>query len=162
MSASSIERAALSPAEKRALLAELLRKKVGGQAVEFPLSYGQKALLYLTRLQPGTPVYNTMFVIRVDARISIDVLRTAFQRIIDRHAALRTTYALKGEHFVQQVHATWEADFEACDAVIRTTCNATRSFGLRCIHARPNPMCCCWEYITLCLTIGLTTSLPTN
>ena len=116
MSASSIERAALSPAEKRALLAELLRKKVGGQAVEFPLSYGQKALLYLTRLQPGTPVYNTMFVIRVDARISIDVLRTAFQRIIDRHAALRTTYALKGEHFVQQVHATWEADFEACDA----------------------------------------------
>ena len=138
-------RAALSPAEKRALLAELLRKKAGENASEFPLSYGQRALLYLTRVQPDTPAYNTMFAIGVQAQLNTDSLRLAFQRIIDRHAALRTTYALKGEHFVQRVHAAWKADFETRDAsrsrmlVARTTSNATQSFGLKCIHARPNP-----------------------
>jgi len=116
MSTTSIMRAALSPAEKRALLAELLRKKAGENASEFPLSYGQRALLYLTRVQPDTPAYNTMFAIGVQAQLNTDSLRLAFQRIIDRHAALRTTYALKGEHFVQRVHAAWKADFETRDA----------------------------------------------
>jgi amino acid adenylation domain-containing protein len=116
MSTTSAERAARSPREKRALLAELLRKKVEENRSEFPLSYGQKALLYLARLEPDAPTYNAMFRIRVNARINVDALRTAFEQIIDRHAALRTTYALSDERFVQRVHRARGADFAACDA----------------------------------------------
>ena len=116
MSTTSLGRAGLSATEKRALLAELLRKKAAENASNFPLSYGQKALLYLSRLDPDTPTYNAMFAIRLDAEVSIEALRTALQGIIDRHAALRTTYVLNGERFVQRVHAAREADFAAFDA----------------------------------------------
>ena len=80
-------RAGLSAAEKRVLLAELLRKKAAENTAKFPLSYGQKALLYLTRLDPDAPTYNAMFVIRVQAELNIDSLRAALQEMIDRHAA---------------------------------------------------------------------------
>jgi len=109
-------RAGLSAAEKRVLLAELLRKKAAENTAKFPLSYGQKALLYLTRLDPDAPTYNAMFVIRVQAELNIDSLRAALQEMIDRHAALRSTYGLQGEQFVQRVHAASEVDFAACDA----------------------------------------------
>ena len=98
------------------LLAELLRKKAAENTAKFPLSYGQKALLYLTRLDPDAPTYNAMFVIRVQAELNIDSLRAALQEMIDRHAALRSTYGLQGEQFVQRVHAASEVDFAACDA----------------------------------------------
>src|SRR5216110_336458 len=74
-----------------------LRPSSAENASNFPLSYGQKALLYLSRLDPDTPTYNAMFAIRLDAEVSIEALRTALQGIIDRHAALRTTYVLNGE-----------------------------------------------------------------
>src|SRR6266478_9695025 len=116
MSTTSMGRAGLSAAEKRVLLAELLRKKAAENTAKFPLSYGQKALLYLTRLDPDAPTYNAMFVIRVQAELNIDSLRAALQEMIDRHAALRSTYGLQREQFVQRVHAASEVDFAACDA----------------------------------------------
>src|SRR5579864_5941405 len=116
MSMTSAARAAQSPAEKRALLTELLRKKIGEKGSEFPLSYGQKALLYLSRVQPGAPTYNAMFAIRVNAKLSIDALRGAFQGILDRHAVLRASYVLSGDDFVQRIHAAREADFGFSDA----------------------------------------------
>jgi len=140
MSMSPIDRAAQSPAEKRALLAELLRKKVAESRSEFPLSYGQRALLYLSRLQPDAPTYNAMFTIRLSARIDVDVLRSAFQRIIDRHAVLRTTYTVNSEKAVQQVHAASEADFVAYDISTwderqeeaHLLAEAARPFNLQC------------------------------
>src|SRR5207247_616603 len=109
MSTTSLGRAGLSATEKRALLAELLRKKAAENASNFPLSYGQKALLYLSRLDPDTPTYNAMFAIRLDAEVSIEALRTALQGIIDRHAAFRTSYVVTGERSAQPAHAARKA-----------------------------------------------------
>src|SRR5579859_1363106 len=116
MSVTSAARAAQSPVNKRALLAELLRKKIGEEGSEFPLSYGQKALLYLSHVQPGAPTYNAMFAIRVNAKLSIDALRSAFQGILDRHTVLRSSFVLRGDDFVQRIHAAREADFGFSDA----------------------------------------------
>lgn len=139
MNPTSVGRIAhLSTPEKRTLLAELLRNKAAEN--EFPLSCGQKALLYLTRLDPETPTYNAMFAIRVNAELKVNALRTAFQGVVDRHATLRTTYGFSGDQIVQRVHTAREIDFEAFDACTwdqddleaRLVDEASRPYNLEC------------------------------
>src|SRR5207247_5237920 len=57
-----------------------------------------------------------MFAIDVRSRLDLDVLRRTFQDMLDRHAALRTTYTLAGGQFVQRVHSSVELDFRVADA----------------------------------------------
>jgi len=116
VSTTFIGRAGLSSAQKREMLAELLRKKAGESGSEFPLSYGQKALLYLNRLHPDATAYNAMFVSRVSGKLTLDTLHSAFQQVIDRHAVLCTSYVRNGDRFVQRICPTQKADFEAYDA----------------------------------------------
>lgn len=106
----------LSAAEKRKLLAELLERKARADSAVFPVSYAQQALLYFDRAVPGSPVYNAMLAMNVRGPLQVNVLRGAFQSVLDRHPGLRTNYALADGIFMQRVHDSMQADFRAYDS----------------------------------------------
>ena len=94
----------LSPDEKRALLAELLRKKAGKSS--YPLSYNQLGIWFLYQLAPESSVYNVNFAARIAAEIDIPALGRTFQALVDRHPALRTTFPV---HFGKPVQLVLES-----------------------------------------------------
>lgn len=80
-----------------------------------PLSYGQRALWFLQKLTPQSAAYNVILAARANSVIDVSALHRAFQKLIDRHAALRTTFpAIKGKP-VQQVQEHQAVDFKRVD-----------------------------------------------
>src|SRR5215203_5963614 len=61
-------------------------------------SYGQRSLWFLQHLAPQGAAYNIAAAARVRTPIDAGALERAFQALVDRHAALRTTFpAIGGE-----------------------------------------------------------------
>jgi amino acid adenylation domain-containing protein len=64
----------------------------------FPASYAQRRLWFLDRLQPGSPAYNLFNAVRLSGRLRPAMLAATLAAIVERHEALRTTFAtLDGE-----------------------------------------------------------------
>src|SRR5688572_14409747 len=82
----------LSAEKKRELLAQLLQKKAREASVESPLSHGQRALWFVYQLDPDSPAYNILYTAHLRVDVDRPALERALQQLIDRHAALRTTY----------------------------------------------------------------------
>jgi amino acid adenylation domain-containing protein len=78
----------------------------------FPLSMGQRAQWFLHRLAPESAAYNVAFVARIVSTIDPAALRLAFERVVERHAVLRTTYHSTDTEPCQRVHSTTPLDFE--------------------------------------------------
>jgi amino acid adenylation domain-containing protein len=114
----------LSSEEKRAYLADLLRKKAakGGDTTPppvslwSPLSIGQRALWFLHRLSPESAAYNLMYAARVRSSLDIPVLRNALQTLMQRHPVLSATYAMQNGEPAQRFHTTKPVHFEVVDA----------------------------------------------
>ncbi|MEW5928486.1 MAG: amino acid adenylation domain-containing protein [Gemmatimonadota bacterium] len=73
-----------------------------------PLSFAQQRLWLVDRLEPGTPVYNMPFALRLRGALDARVLRGSLGELARRHEALRTTFreaAGAGGEPVQVVHA---------------------------------------------------------
>ena len=69
-----------------------------------PISHAQRRLWFLDRLEPGNPVYNIPVAVRLRGALDRGALESALQAIIDRHDALRTTFAVENGEPVQVVH----------------------------------------------------------
>lgn len=106
----------LSAEEKRALLRQMLQDKIARSPREFPLTYGQRALWFLHQLSPESAAYNVLFAVRLRSALDRGALRRALQCVTDRHGALRTTFALRGEQPVQIVHPQREVALDEVDA----------------------------------------------
>src|SRR5271154_6008381 len=111
----------LSPGEKRALLARLLRQKLRqkeeseSQSLQ-PLSYNQQGIWFLYQLAPESMVYNVNFAARIRSEVDIPALRRAFQALVDRHPALRTTFSVRSGKPAQRVHQQLAVHFAETDA----------------------------------------------
>ena len=116
MSNASQRIAELSPTQKRALLAQLLRKKVRESTALCPLSYNQQGIWFLYQLAPESMVYNVTFAARLRSEVDIPALRRAFQALVDRHSSLRTTFSVRSGKPVQRVHERLQVHFEETDA----------------------------------------------
>src|SRR6476620_9611236 len=109
-SGSPAQLAHLSPQEKRALLARLLQRKLGpgemraGAPAAAPLSYGQRALWFLHRLDPESAAYNLHFCARVRTPLDADTLRQTLRALLARHAGLRSTFVDRPDGPVQLVY----------------------------------------------------------
>src|SRR4029079_18474521 len=103
----------LSPEAKRKLLAELLRDKA---AAPGPLSYGQRALWYLHRLEPDSAFYNVSWAWWVRSALDEQALRAAFQGLVDRHRILRTTFADRDGQPAARVQDPAVVDFQTVAA----------------------------------------------
>jgi hypothetical protein len=106
----------LSPGERRALLAQLLRKKASETQPFQPLSYNQQGIWFLYQLAPESMVYNVNFAARILSDVDIGALRRGFQSLVDRHPILRTTFALRDGKPAQQVHQKLAVHFVETDA----------------------------------------------
>ncbi len=107
------------PAEKRALLARLLREKAGKRAAGdlHPLSHAQRALWYLQQLDTTGRYCNMAFTCRIAAPVDIEpLLQRAFQSLTDRHPMLRTTYVVRDNRPYQLVHSQRAVALKVIDA----------------------------------------------
>src|SRR4051812_47788415 len=75
-----------------------------------PLSFGQRRLWLIDRLEPDSPLYNIPHLIRLRGPLDADALGRALGAIVERHESLRTTIAMDGDEPVQSISAT--PDFE--------------------------------------------------
>lgn len=82
----------------------------------FPLSHGQQALWFLQQLAPESTAYNIASALRIKTKPDEAALRSAFQSLVDRHAALRTTFSSVQGKAMQQVHEEATASFVSIDA----------------------------------------------
>jgi amino acid adenylation domain-containing protein len=73
---------------------------------ELPLSYGQRALWFLQRLQPEGSAYNIAAAVRVTSPLDVETLRRAWELLAVRHEALRAAFpeGAEGEP-VQRIQA---------------------------------------------------------
>ncbi|HEX6287552.1 MAG TPA: amino acid adenylation domain-containing protein, partial [Herpetosiphonaceae bacterium] len=86
------------------------------EGAEQPLSHGQRALWFLHQLAPNSSAYHIASAVRIRSDLDLSALRQAFQTLVERHPALRTTFsARQGEPF-QRVQPQMELSFGAADA----------------------------------------------
>jgi amino acid adenylation domain-containing protein len=103
---------------RRAMLAELLRARA--RPAEGPeasaLSENQRGMWFLHHLAPTSAAYNIAVAISIVSPVKVEALRAALQRLVDRHAVLRTTYRLEGGVPVQVVNGPQPIDFASVPA----------------------------------------------
>ncbi|MBV8856906.1 MAG: amino acid adenylation domain-containing protein, partial [Acidobacteria bacterium] len=87
-----------------------------GTAGASALSRGQKGLWFLHGVAPDSPAYNISSAVRVAGGLDVAALRRAFQKLVDRHESLRTTFTSEMGEPVRRVSPAAEVSFEARDA----------------------------------------------
>ncbi|MBW4515816.1 MAG: amino acid adenylation domain-containing protein [Timaviella obliquedivisa GSE-PSE-MK23-08B] len=73
------------------------------QGMLFPLSFAQQRLWFLYQLTPNNPFYNVPAAIRLTGTLNRTALERSFYEIVNRHAALRTTFTILDGQPVQVV-----------------------------------------------------------
>src|SRR5579864_6019784 len=68
-----------------------------------PLSWAQKRLWFLDRLQPGSDFYNVVLACELHGDLNVPVLERSLREIIRRHGALRTGFFVEDGEPVQKV-----------------------------------------------------------
>jgi hypothetical protein len=109
---------ALTPAEKRRLLARLLGERSAERRARpavAPLSFSQERLWFLDQLEPGTPLYNIPNAIPLHGRIDTGALARSLREIARRHEILRTTFTAEGGRPVQVIHPALEIEVPVLD-----------------------------------------------
>ena len=106
MSGTSQEITNLSAQEKRALLAELLKKSKRPRM--FPTSFAQQRLWFLQQLEPESTAYNLPLAVRLSGDLDRTALQRSLSEIVRRHEALRTTFATVDGEPVQVIHPAVE------------------------------------------------------
>jgi len=101
--------------QKRALLAKLLREKAAAATTTSKLAHGQRALWLLYLLDRHSAAYNVMYAAHLRLGVDLGALRKAFDRLVERHAVLRTTYGMEEGQPVQYVHASGKIQLDVID-----------------------------------------------
>jgi amino acid adenylation domain-containing protein len=76
---------------------------------ESPLSHGQEALWFLDRLAPGSTAYILAGAVRLRGWLDVAAFERALAAVVDRHAALRTTFGSRQGQPFQRVAAALAA-----------------------------------------------------
>jgi amino acid adenylation domain-containing protein/non-ribosomal peptide synthase protein (TIGR01720 family) len=83
---------------------------------EYPLSAGQRDLWFVQRLAPEGTAYNLADAVRFRGPLDAAAVMRALQTVVDRHPALRTTFAEVDGRPLQRVKPSQKAPFEVLDA----------------------------------------------
>jgi amino acid adenylation domain-containing protein len=101
----------------------------GGDVYVFPASFGQERLLFLDRLEPGSPLYNISAAYVLDGELDHAALLASVNEIVRRHEVLRTTFAVSEGRAVQVVATTLTVEIPVVD--LRAVPEALRSEEVR-------------------------------
>ncbi|MGW4115980.1 amino acid adenylation domain-containing protein [Actinosynnema sp. NPDC004786] len=110
---STTDLSGLSPAQKRALLAERLTRRRSVR--RFPVSFAQQRMWFLDRLSPGDAAYNVPGALRVHGALDLEVWRRCCAEVVRRHEVLRTTFEEVDGAPVQVVAERGEIDITLVD-----------------------------------------------
>ncbi|WP_368667338.1 amino acid adenylation domain-containing protein [Corallococcus sp. AB030] len=69
-----------------------------------PLSFAQQRLWFIDQLEPGSPLYNMPFALRLSGALDVPALQRAFDALVRRHETLRTTFETHDETPRQRIH----------------------------------------------------------
>ncbi|MEM7125064.1 MAG: amino acid adenylation domain-containing protein [Chloroflexota bacterium] len=81
-----------------------------------PVSYGQNSLWFEYQMTPDGAGYNISLALRIHSPLDSAALRKAFQGLVNRHAALRTTFTVVEGVPNQVVHRHLQVNIEPVDA----------------------------------------------
>ena len=82
---------------------------------DLPLSYAQQRLWFLDQLEPESPAYLLPSSRRLRGKINIALLEQSLHALQQRHESLRTTFPMRGEQPIQQIHATGQCSLVVID-----------------------------------------------
>src|SRR5919202_2516004 len=68
-----------------------------------PLSFAQEGLWFLSQLEPTNPFYNEPLALRLHGTLNVVALEKSLNKIIQRHEALRTNFAMVDGQPVQVI-----------------------------------------------------------
>jgi amino acid adenylation domain-containing protein/non-ribosomal peptide synthase protein (TIGR01720 family) len=88
--------------EKRALLAQLLRKQLSAVRAR-PVSFSQERLWFLNELHPDSPFYNVPLALRLTGPLAVLALHASLNEIVRRHEVLRTCFGVRDGQPVQLI-----------------------------------------------------------
>jgi natural product biosynthesis luciferase-like monooxygenase protein len=94
-----------------------------------PASSGQRRLWFLDQMEPGTPLYNIPYLVRLNGPLNERALDRALSAIIQRHESLRTNFVAIGSEPKQVVRTTWTLEMPVTD--LRGVAAAGREEELR-------------------------------
>ncbi len=80
-----------------------------------PASSGQRRLWFLEQLDPGSPLYNIPYLIRLQGPLDEGALARALSRVVARHESLRTHFAQAGSEPVQIVSPAVQFEMPVID-----------------------------------------------
>ena len=100
-----------------------------------PLSFAQQRLWFLDQLEPGSASYNIPAALHIRGRLDVEALRRTIETMVERHEALRTTFASENGEPVQRIEAptSWALpliDLDAADVEARVQAEAAQPFDL--------------------------------
>ncbi|MBZ4377523.1 condensation domain-containing protein, partial [Corallococcus sp. AS-1-6] len=95
----------LQRASTGARLPPLTRTRTDGPQ---PLSFAQQRLWFLDQLAPDDASYNLPVTLRLLGRLDVEALRRAFEALVARHEALRTTFFEEEGQPFQRIHPPTE------------------------------------------------------
>ncbi len=95
--------------------ATLAGKAGSGEEFAFPASPAQEAFWFLEQLSPGNTALGIPVRFRLLGRLDDTVAREAMQAVLDRHEALRTTFATSSGTLEQVVHETMELSWRVVE-----------------------------------------------
>ncbi|MDJ0695421.1 non-ribosomal peptide synthetase [Mastigocoleus sp. MO_188.B34] len=80
---------------------------------KYALSYGQKALCFLNSLTSAGELspYNIARTVHIRGELNLSIFQQAWEKLVERHSVLRTTFPLEPEGQVQRIHAQINLDF---------------------------------------------------
>jgi natural product biosynthesis luciferase-like monooxygenase protein len=78
-------------------------------------SSGQRRLWFLEQMEPGSPLYNIPYLVRLSGPLDQPALTRALNMIVSRHESLRTNFVAVGSEPAQVVKTSWSLDLPVTD-----------------------------------------------
>jgi amino acid adenylation domain-containing protein len=91
------------------------RERAAKHVTSHPATHAQRALWFLFQESPESASYNVVLAARIRSEIDISALQHACQALLDRHASLRTTYAMEATRLTQRIHGDMPQFFRVHD-----------------------------------------------
>ncbi|MGI2909566.1 amino acid adenylation domain-containing protein, partial [Tolypothrix sp. VBCCA 56010] len=87
---------------------------------DYPLSPAQQRIFILNELEGDSIAYNMPHVVVIEGDLDTNRLYRSFGLLLDRHWALRTSFARKGDHIVQRIMSDAPLDIEISSGTLET------------------------------------------